>query len=276
MMLYVNYDKWIGYLGNKSGTQFTVNHNKIITLTVDDLVKYLNGTSKVTAKLVDSDDNPISNANIIFNIENVEFTTLTNDQGIAKLNINLLPRDYTITIVNPITGEETTMISVISPIIENKNIVMYYKNGTKFSVRVLVNDGNVVAGAAVNFIVCGKTYTKISDIEGIASLNINLTPKTYNITAAYGNHKVLNKIKVLPRITSQNLYMKYKDGSVYTVKLVDNHGNLLSGKRIKITVCGKTYYKTTDNNGMAYLNINLKPDKYTIISEYGIIKLQVK
>jgi len=365
--VYVNYDKWTGYLGNNSSTQFTVNHNRIVTLTVDDLVKYLNGTSKVTAKLVDSDNNPISNANIIFNIGNVEFTTLTNDegiatfdamlpigtydittsfdgmndsyetasvnstltvkstveannlvkmykngtqyyalyldnegkplvntsvnitvcgktylkqtndQGIAKLNINLLPREYTITTVNPITGEEkTTMISVISPIIENKNIVMYYKNGTKFSVRVLGNDGNVVAGAAVNFTVCGKTYTKISDSEGIASLNINLAPKTYTITTTYGDYKVSNKITVLPRITAQNLNMKYKDGSKYAVKVVDNHGNPLAGQRVKITVSKKSYYKTTDNNGMAYLNINLKPGKYSIVSEFGEHKVTSK
>jgi hypothetical protein len=47
-------------------------------------------------------------------------------------------------------------------------------------------------------------------------------------------------------------------------------------KKIKITVCGKTYYKTTDNNGMAYLKINLKPGKYTIVSEYGDHKVTNK
>ena len=70
--------------------------------------------------------------------------------------------------------------------------------------------------------------------------------------------------------------MKYKDGSKYAVKVVDNHGNPLAGQRVKITVSKKSYYKTTDNNGMAYLNINLKPGKYSIVSEFGEHKVTSK
>lgn len=247
------------------------------TLEVKDVVKVYKNDTQYYALYLDSEGNPLANINVNITVCGKTYLKQTNDQGIAKLNINLLPREYTITTVNPITGEEkTTMISVISPIIENKNIVMYYKNGTKFSVRVLGNDGNVVAGAAVNFTVCGKTYTKISDSEGIASLNINLAPKTYTITTTYGDYKVSNKITVLPRITAQNLNMKYKDGSKYAVKVVDNHGNPLAGQRVKITVSKKSYYKTTDNNGMAYLNINLKPGKYSIVSEFGEHKVTSK
>ena len=63
--------------------------------------------------------------------------------------------------------------------------------------------------------------------------------------------------------------MFYKDGTKYSVKLCDLDGNIMPNKNVAITINGVTYNKVTDSNGVAYLNINLNPGKYEVITSCG-------
>ena len=51
--------------------------------------------------------------------------------------------------------------------------------------------------------------------------------------------------------------------------MIDEDGFAVVGMPINMTIVGKTYHGTTDENGTAYLPINLKPGIYNITAEFG-------
>jgi co-chaperonin GroES (HSP10) len=66
-------------------------------LSADDIeMKYHDGT-KFVAKLVDDNGNPFANQTISFNINGVFYNRITNENGEARLNINLMAGEYIIT-----------------------------------------------------------------------------------------------------------------------------------------------------------------------------------
>ena len=147
---------------------------------------------------------------------------------------------------------------------------MYEKNGTKYTVRVLDETGKAVgAGENVTFNINGVLYTRTTDSNGYAALNINLISGNYIITAMYGDSKVANNIKILPRLVASNLIKKYGTPDQFKAQLLDGKGNPAVGEKITFNINGIFYYRPTDADGFAKLNINLMPGKYIITSSYG-------
>ncbi len=63
--------------------------------------------------------------------------------------------------------------------------------------------------------------------------------------------------------------MVENDRVPFTVKLLDENKNPIVGKQVAFKVVGMTYIRTSDNNGIASLPINLAVGKYIISSEYN-------
>ena len=103
----------------------------------------------------------------------------------------------------------------------------------------------------------------------MAKLNINLAPGDYVITSEYNGCKVANNIKVLPVLTAKDISMKYHDGTKFVAHLVDGQGKPYAGQKVSFNINGVTYYRTTDSNGDAKLNINLQAGQYIITSSYN-------
>ena len=190
---------------------------------------------------------------------------------LAQLNINLPAKHYIITAMNPVTGEKTTNnITVLSAITENKNIIKYYKNATQYTVSVIGDDGKAVgAGESVIFNINGIFYTRQTNELGIATLNINLPPSDYVITADYNGCKVSNNIKVLPVLKAENLKMKYIDRSKFKATLLDGKGKHYAEQKIQFNVNGVLYSRETDSKGQVELNIRLPSGEYIITSSYN-------
>lgn len=66
-------------------------------LSADDLTKKYGTPDQFKAKLVDGEGNPLANTNVTFNINGVFYNRTTDSDGIAKLNIRLMPGEYIIT-----------------------------------------------------------------------------------------------------------------------------------------------------------------------------------
>ena len=66
----------------------------------------------------------------------------------------------------------------------------------KFNVKILNSNGKAAASKKVTITLNGKIYSKITNKNGLVTLNINLKAGTYQITTAYSNLKNVNKIKV--------------------------------------------------------------------------------
>uniref|UniRef100_UPI00388D8289 hypothetical protein n=1 Tax=Methanobrevibacter sp. TaxID=66852 RepID=UPI00388D8289 len=80
-----------------TGLQMAYTITVLPTLTAEDLnMKYLDG-SKFEAKLVNGQGKALSGVKITFNINGVFYDRTTDANGIARLNIRLMPGQYIIT-----------------------------------------------------------------------------------------------------------------------------------------------------------------------------------
>ena len=262
------YEAVISYNGKFGKSQNTSKITIKPTAFGKDIEKYYKNATQFYASFLDKNGKTLKNTNIQFNINGVIYTRSTNNDGIAKLNINLEANTYTITSINTDTGERTSNVIVVKPIlVENKDLVKYYRNASQYTLKVLDGEGNALENASVTFNINGVFYTRSTNENGTAKLNINLNPGQYIITAQYNGASVCNKINVLERISSKDLSMNYMDGSEFKVKILNETGKASPNENITFNINGVFYNRTTDLNGEAKLRINLIKGEY-IISTY--------
>ncbi len=214
-----------------------------------DLVKiYKNDTQFVV------DARKLSCDNITFKVNGVSYVRDVNESGFAKLNINLNPGIYTIESFTH-NYQFNKTITVLPTIIAD-NLVKYYKND--------------VASQNVTFNINGVFYTRQTNDDGIACLNINLNPGEYIITVIdpLTGLQMSYNITVLPVLYGMDV-ISYYDGTYdYTVKLVDGKGNALPNQIITFNINGLIYNSTTDANGKARLFVSLMPGRYIVTAKY--------
>ena len=253
----------------------TINSVVTILSTVNgtDIIKVFRNGTQYFATFRDGEGNYLKDGEtVIFNIHGVMYERkVSGDKGLARLNINLEAGEYIITAMNPVTGDMTANnITVLSRITENADLVKYYRNASQYTVKVIGDDGKAVgAGENVTFNINGVFYTRQTDANGTAKLNINLQPGDYIITSEYKGCLVSNSIKVLPILSADDLVMKYRDGSQFKAKLVDGQGKPYVGQSVQFNVNGVLYNRISGSDGMAKLNINLMPGEYIITSSYN-------
>ena len=260
------YNVTVEYNSTKAYSTVTVKS----TIVASDITKIFRNGTQYYAKFMDSQGNILKNTDVKFNINGVFYTRTTDEAGIVKLTINLNPGEYILTAINPSNGEQhANTIKVLSSIVENHDLIKYYKNASQFTFRLLDNQGNPVgAGVSAIININGVFYTRTTDANGYITLNINLNPGTYIATIEYNGLSLANTIKVLPILEAKDLRMKYRDGTKFEVKLLDGQGKPYAGQTITLNINGVFYDRITDNAGIARLNINLMPGEYIITSMY--------
>ena len=166
------------------------------TLISENLVKYYRNASQFYISLIDGEGNPVSGVNITMNINGIFYDRLTNENGTAKLNINLEPGEYILTAIDPLTGLMMSYNITVLPVLNATNLEMKYMDGSTFNVTVLDGWGNPLANAKVTFNVNGVFYTRTTDSSGIAKLNIRLMAGEYIITSEYDGMAIANTITI--------------------------------------------------------------------------------
>lgn len=199
----------------------------------NDLVKYYRNESQYYATFLDEKGNPIANNTAVtFNINGVFYTQYTNENGTAKLNINLNPGNYIITAMHP-DGLQTG-----NNVFVNKTLITYdisqpcNKTGTAtFTAEVLDGQGRPLGNASVTFLIAGKVLTKITDEKGIAFINIKAYPGVYTITTTYNGYSVGKTLEIYNNETGFKRYNlgSNENGTVYLYKSI---GNTSSNVRI--------------------------------------------
>ncbi len=237
-------------------------------LSAEDIVKYYRNGTQFSVTVLDENENPVENQNVTFNIAGKEYKSTTDKNGVATLVINLDPGEY---IINSTYNNYTisNTITVLPIIVDNEDLVKYFRNGSQYSVKILDDQGNPVAGKNVDFNINGKIYTKSTDENGIATLNINLNPGEYVITATYNNCIVSNNIKVLSVIETENIEMTTSKRVPFTAKILGSNGQPAANQKVSFNINGVFYNKITDSNGIANLNINLHSGRYIISTIYN-------
>ena len=236
------------------------------TINGQNIVKmYQNGT-QFYATFVDSNGNLLVKTDVKFNINGVFYTRKTDDNGVAKLSINLRPGKYILTAINLINDEQIGFNVTVKSLIQAYDLTKYYKNASKFEATVYDKDGNLAISKEVEFNINGVFYKRTTNSEGVVSLAINLNPGVYTISTIYGGLTVGNTVRVLSILETKDLYMNYLDGSKFSAKALDSQGKPLGNQNITFNVNGVFYHRITGEDGIANLNINLMRGEYIITS----------
>ena len=240
------------------------NRKTLSFIVSSDLVKYYMDDSQFEVRLLTGDFSKNNTKKVSFVINGRTYNRSIDENGYSRININLGPGVYNITAISPFTGERKTNKITVLSLFESNDLIKYYRNGSQFIVKIF----NKTSGN-VTFNINGVFYTRMINESGYAKLNINLAPGDYIITTDYMGCKAANNVSVLSVLSSDDLDMKYRDGSKFKVTLVDGVGNKLANAFVTFNIHGVFYKRMTDVNGEAKLNINLMAGEYIITSSYN-------
>ena len=270
---------WAGndnYNGTNISGGFKINKiDSTIAINVEDIKVGENATIIVN---LDSD----ATGNVTITLDNQNYTVAINEGQTIKVIGGLKAGTYDVFVKyigdnNYNSAQNTTKFTVLKISDYNMDVtVPEFKEGVNSSVGVdLPKD----AEGTVTVEIDGKKYTA-NIINGTAKVNIpGLGVGDYNITTTYsGDAKYVSMTKkgnitVIPNM-DVNLYvddvvMIYHDGTRLVAKLTDYQGRPIVNDIIYFTINGKTYAKTTDDNGTVYMRLNLDSKVYTATVSYN-------
>lgn len=137
------------------------------------------------------------------------------------------------------------------------------------------SSGNPLKSKNLTLTLNDRKYSVSTNSKGIASLNVNLPAKTYNLKVTFegdDEYKSVSKSFKLKVSKSDskisphaNFLLRGKTLHVY----LSSNGNVISSQRISIKINGKTYERTTDKYGRAEIKIGLAPSVYSVLLKYG-------
>ena len=164
------------------------------TILGNDTTLYFRNGTQYVAKFLDSNGKALANTDVKFNINGVFYTRVTDENGIARLNIRLDPASYIITAYNPVTGEQKANNITVLPRIIAKDLSMKYLDGSTFNAALVDGQGKAISGVNITFNINGVFYHRTTDADGVTKLNIRLMPGEYIITSMYDECWASNKI----------------------------------------------------------------------------------
>ena len=217
----------------------------------------------------------VVNDNLVLNT-----TKVTNDEGKIILGsiVNVAGK-YEITAHHNRDSnypEVERNLTFIQPdlVIVAKNVTKYYKGPERFVANMYDFELNPRANKSINITINGVIYSRITDENGTVSIAINLGSGTYGVTTSVDNTTVKSSITVLSTVKGGNLTKYYKNATQYSVQVFDTAGKAVgAGEGVTFDINGVSYCRTTDENGIATLNINLPPSDYVITSDYKGCKI---
>ena len=235
-----------------------------------------------TVQLTDSNSTPVANKTITFKFNNKNTKVVTDNDGFAKLKINVEPGTYTVKY--SFSGDDgysassgSTKIFVISSStskIAAKTYTAFVGLTNIYTVTLTAGD-TPLSGRVVVFKINGKTYNKKTNSKGQAKLSINLPKANYRIKFSYAGEKNIKSTSGSSQITVLNgmptkmskansVIYRNKKAGYFKVKLLDMRNHPLKSANVKFKLKGKTYVKKTNANGIASLKIKLKTGNYKI------------
>ena len=270
---------WAGndnYNGTNISGGFKINKiDSTIAINVKDIKVGENATIIVNL-------NSDATGNVTITLDNQNYTVAINEGQTIKVIGGLKAGTYDVFVKyigdnNYNSAQNTTKFTVLKISDYNMDVtVPEFKEGVNSSVGVdLPKD----AEGTVTVEIEGKKYTA-NIINGTAKVNIpGLGVGDYNITTTYsGDAKYVSMTKkgnitVIPNM-DVNLYvddvvMIYHDGTRLVAKLTDYQGRPIVNDIIYFTINGKTYAKTTDDNGTVSMGLNLDSKVYTATVSYN-------
>lgn len=251
--------------------------NKIINMDIDVV------GNTVFVILNDSNGNPIANANLSAFINGEEQKLTTDSNGKANfiietnstINVTYKDSDY-LTISQKVYAfyigdkpiRRTTEIlfkDMVTTVVDTKSDG---RIGEYFTITLKDSKGNALTNKPVQIGFNGKVYPRTTDKNGQAKLQINLEREgIYTFAVSYLGDDEYNGSFVVAKITvnkqkgslsvPNKSYAASAKTKALTASFKSAKGNLVANKKVSFTVNGKTYVATTNDKGVATVNVSL-------------------
>ena len=254
----------------------------VLNITVNDIIEGENATVVITLP-----EDATGSVNVTAGVKS-QIVTVVN--GTAKAIFTSLPAGkYNITVIYSgdnkyAPANETVNFTVINNKITNLNlsdIVMIYKDGTRMVAVLTDYKGNPIVDATVYFTINGVTYVRTTDVNGSASIGLNLGSGVYGASVYYNGSDMYDKVSknitvtINPTVLADDLVKMYKNATKFSAKFTDSTGKALANSDVRFNINGVFYTRTTDANGVASLAINLRPGDY-ILTAYNPVNDEQK
>lgn len=208
-------------------------------------------------RLVDTAGSVLKNTNVKVSINGKNSVYKTDSKGYITLPFKKLTSKKTITITNPKTGQVVKRtLTVYSRFSGNKNIRMYYFDGTGYNFILLGDDCKTPLKYKYVFInINKKTYKVRTNAKGLASFRIpyTVTPGKYLITIKYGAAVESNNVLVKqPLVAKKIVSVKKSSRLVYSVAL---KGKVVKNKVITLKIKGYKFTARTNSKGIAKFTV---------------------
>ena len=212
----------------------------------------------------------LCNKFVIFGVNGTEYMCKTDSEGIAYLDVNLTKGCYEILIRSPLVNENRINNLIIYESIESNDIVT--KNNTvKFAASLFDENARPLFNTGIIFVIDEKYEFVNTDINGIASLNINFEVGKHTIivinTIMNQNRTyyviILPNNTIEPEIVIPPLDEPSDDGSV-TITLPND----ATGK-ITFTINDKDYNYLVENGAATIILPNLGDGNYPYTITYS-------
>ena len=175
--------------------QYAPAEDKTVTVTVSDkpapsinvvaenLTKYYGGSEQFSVNVTDEEGKGIPDKNVSILINGKSYDRITDENGVARLNITLPSDDY----VANVTVDDITVNATVTvlPTVSGSDVRKVYGQKASYNATFLDSTGKFLSkGTIVSFNIKGDIQNEtISDDNGLASLNINLPVGDYIVTA---------------------------------------------------------------------------------------------
>jgi len=190
--------------------------------------KYLN------VYLKDSSKNAIANQKVTLTINGKTLSAITNSNGIAKFNITNAAKTYPVTLNfegddKYESSSKTLNLRVIAKPIYTKITIAQYGifRGNCLNVYLKTTSGKAITNQTLKITINGKTYTKITNKNGLAKLKISLKSNIYSVSIKYagkGNYIPVSKSTKV-NVLSSKLIGKTNYGKVYFIGVIGNRSS---------------------------------------------------
>ena len=274
------------YLGDESNNQ-AVNYTSFYL--EEFATNFLNVTPSengVSGVLVISTGDPLSNATIVYSINDIENTTTTDVNGLFVIpaaagdNVYIiyegddafLATSTSISLKNVAESRLASTI-IVSPLTCYAVDYSAGERGAFFKFTLKDEEGNAIAGENVIVMLDNTQYTVKTDDDGVASVQVNIASSsiyTASVSFLGNNYKdasfatakiTVNKKPVTINAKASTFKAKAKTKK-YTATLTTTKGSsadgktyFAAGKTVTLKIKGKTYTAKTDKNGKVTFKI---------------------
>ena len=245
----------------------------------------ISGNDNYYVKLLDEENNPVSQALINFRIENPEGkyiyeTGYTDDEGIAVLALDFSIRGvHNIQVSYYGDLEYNPAESVYSNVIfyENTKIKTpktYSYRASDFTVKLVDSNDQALSNQKLTIYLDGVKYDKITDSNGQVYLRMPSNKNSVDLFCTfdgedyYAASSLSMNLPVYKKTYTKPLVYTILKGKCFKILLKGIDGKILKNEQVKFTINGKTYTRTTNDKGIAYIKLKLPRNRYKVIFSY--------